>query len=131
MILVVRTQGQKLDDTIREFVRRRIVDRLERFYDREAAVLTIELIGRATPKRDNQPECRLTLRMPGARAQRVEQAGADMLSAIDLAGDRLERLAKRELARLREHHRHHWRRRPRTAVRVPESALPPNVKYYP
>lgn len=131
MVLVVRALGERLNDSTREFVRRRVLERLLRFYDRQGAELSVELVTRPEPRRDIRPECRLTLRMPGGRIQRVEQPGADMLTAIDLAGNRLERLAKRELERMRERNPHHWRRRPRTAVRVPESVLPPNLKYYP
>ncbi len=131
MVLVVRSLGKKLNDNTRSFVERRVLQRLLRFYDREGAALTVELLSREIPKRDNRPACLLTLHMPGGRTQRVEQTGDDMLQAIDLAGDRLERLAKRELERLRERTPHHWRRRPPTAIRMPESAMPPNPKYYP
>jgi ribosome-associated translation inhibitor RaiA len=105
--------------------------RLLRFYDRPDAHLTIELIGRQVPRRDNQPECRLTLHMPRAGTQHVAQTGADMLQAVGLAGERLERAVKRELEWLRKRNPHKYRRRGRTVVRVPESAMPLNVKYYP
>ncbi|MHB8419644.1 MAG: HPF/RaiA family ribosome-associated protein [Myxococcales bacterium] len=131
MVVHVRTLKQKLDDTTLNFLSRRVVGRLLRFYDRPDADLTIELIGRQTPKRDNRPECRLTLHLPRVNTQHVEQAGADMLQAIDLAGDRLERLVKREIEWLRKRNPHKYRRRPRTSVRVPDSAMPPNLKYYP
>ena len=130
MTVVLRTVRQDLDDNTRISVQRSIVQRLLRFYDRPDAALTIELLGRATPHRDMHPECRLTLVMPGGRTQHVEQAAADLRSAIDLAASRLERLVKREQSLMRERNPHRWRRRPRTAIRVPNSALPPNVAMY-
>lgn len=129
-MIVLRTVRQDLDDSIRRFVQRGVVRRLARFYDRPDAALTVELLGRAIPRRDNQPQCRLTLVMPGGRTQHVEQAAEELREAVDRAGVRLERRVKRELSRLRERNPHRWRRRPRTAIRVPNSALPPNVAMF-
>ncbi|MHB1843728.1 MAG: HPF/RaiA family ribosome-associated protein [Deltaproteobacteria bacterium] len=131
MKVLVRGIQQQVSDGTRAFVQKRVVDRIARFYDDQAAELLVDLIGHGVPRRDLQPECRLTLFMPGLRAIHVEETGDNLRMAIDLAGDRLSIACRKGILRAREHGHHHWRTRDKTAVRFPNSMLPPNFATYP
>ena len=131
MVVLIRSKHQLVDDNIRRFVDRCVTGRIARFFDNPAAELLVELVGQPSPHRDLRPQCLLTLFIPGGRTQRIEQGGADVYQAIDLAGERLSRACRRELTRSHERKPHHWRSRSRTAVRFPESMLPPNFATYP
>ncbi len=131
MNVLVRGIQQEVDDAIRSFVERRVVSRIVRFYDSEAAEILVDLVGHPVPRRDLQPECRLTLFMPGLKTLHVAESGQDLRTAIDVAGDRLSVTCRRELERVRWGEHHRFRTRERTAVRFPNSELPPNFATYP
>jgi len=83
------------------FLRKHLVTPLTRAHDSPAHELTVAFDD-ARPKRGGVDQhCRLTLRMPGARAITVESVADDVHAALLDAGHRLKRLAEREVAKQR------------------------------
>ncbi len=91
----------QLTPNVKAYVDEHLVARIERFFDDEAAELDIVLADTNGPKGGVDKECRVTLFMPGSAATHVTEASSNLLEAIDLCRDRLERACKRELERKR------------------------------
>lgn len=102
-------QGKQLQLTagLKRYAEEHLVRQLARFVDDPAAELRVELGRVNASKGSAQKECHLTLRMPGSRALQVEETTPDAYASLDLAADRLVRVAKEELARKRRPSGHH------------------------
>lgn len=75
---------------------------LERICDGPATQLEVHLVDTNGPKGGLDKECRVTVRIPGSKALHVTEASEDIYKAIDFARDRVERLIKRELQKMRQ-----------------------------
>lgn len=105
-------QGKQLQLTqgLKRYAEEHLVRQLARFVDDPAAELRVELGRVNASKGSAEKECHLTLRMAGSRALQVEETTPDAYASLDLAADRLVRVAKEELARRRRpagHRREH------------------------
>src|SRR3954470_1895259 len=100
MKLIVQGKQMRISGDLRRFAEEHVVRPLQRFYDNEAAELRIE-VGRDNGNRGESKECHLTFRMPGARTIQIEESTPDVYGCLDVAADRLVRVAKQELGRMR------------------------------
>ncbi len=101
MKLVLHSQHLALPSDLVAFLQKHVLRPLQRFFDDSAAELAIHLID-ARPNRGGvDQQCRMSLRVPGARTLHVESTQADLRQALIDASLRLKRLAKRELAKMR------------------------------
>ena len=100
MKMIVQGKQMRATQALRSYVEEHVLKRLRRFYDSEAAELRVE-VGKENRNRGESRECHMTFRMPGARAIEIEEALPDLYGAIDLCADRLVRVAKKELGRMR------------------------------
>jgi len=109
MKLIVQGKQMRVSEGLRRYAEDHVLQPLRRFYDNEAAELRVEL-GRENANRGESRNCHLTFRMPGARTIQIEQTTPDVYGCLDMAADRLVRVAKKELARRRRpkgRHREH------------------------
>src|SRR6267142_840151 len=121
MKLIVQGKQMRITPGLRRFAEEHVVRPLRRFYDNEAAELRIE-VGRDNGNRGESNECHLTFRMPGSRTIQIEESTPDVYACLELAADRLVRVAKKEVGKKRiskGRHRHH----PLATV-VAEGAVP-------
>jgi ribosomal subunit interface protein len=100
MKLIVQGKQMRISQGLRRYAEEHVLQPLRRFYDNEAAELRVE-VGRDNANRGESNECHLTLRMPGARTIQIEETTPDVHGALDVAADRLVRVAKKELGKLR------------------------------
>ena len=100
MKVIVQGKQMRLTEGLRRFAEQHVVRPLRRFYDNEAAELRVE-VGRDNGNRGESKECHLTFRMPGARTIQIEESTADVYACLELAADRLVRVAKKELGKRR------------------------------
>ena len=100
MKLIVQGKQMRVSAGIKRYAEEHVVQPLRRFYDNEAAELRIE-VGRDNGNRGESKECHLTLRMPGAKTIQIEESTPDVYGCLDVAADRLIRVAKKELAKMR------------------------------
>jgi ribosomal subunit interface protein len=92
----------QLTPALKGYVEEHLVERIENFYDDEAAELDVILADNNGPKGGEDKECRVTLFIPGSNPIHVTEASANMYESIDFARDRLEKALKRELEKKRE-----------------------------
>jgi ribosomal subunit interface protein len=112
---------------LRAYLEDHLVQPLVHFHDDEATELEIHLVDANGEKGGTDKECRVTLRMPGAKTIHVVEATDDIYKSVSLARDRLERLMKRALAKMRQPAAHRvsnpaGRLAPRRAFSDPEWA---------
>ena len=100
MKLIVQGKQMRVTAGMKRYAEEHLVRPLRRFYDNEAAELRVEL-GVASKNRGETKECHLTLHMPGARTIQIEESTPDVYGSLDVAADRLVRVAKKELAKMR------------------------------
>ncbi len=121
MKLIVQGKQMRITQGLRRFAEEHVVRPLRRFYDNEAAELRIE-VGRDNGNRGESNECHLTFRMPGSRTIQIEESTPDVYACLELAADRLVRVAKKEVGKKRVskgRHKHHP-----LATLVAEGAVP-------
>jgi putative sigma-54 modulation protein len=109
MKLIVQGKQMRVSAGLRRFAEEHVVRPLQRFYDNEAAELRVE-VGRDNGNRGESKECHLTFRMPGTRTIQIEESTPDIYACLELAADRLVRVAKKELGKQRRpkgRHKHH------------------------
>jgi len=109
MKLLVQGKQMRVSDGLRRYAQEHVLKPLRRFYDNEAAELRVE-VGIDNRNRGESKQCHLTLRMPGARTIQIEETTPDVYGALDVAADRLVRVAKKELGKMRRpkgHHKEH------------------------
>ena len=100
MKVIIQGKQLKLSAGMKRYAEEHVVEPLRRFYDNEAAELRVEL-GRTNGRRGEAKECHLTFHMPGTRTIQIEESTTDVYACLDAAADRLVRIAKRELGRMR------------------------------
>jgi ribosomal subunit interface protein len=100
MKLIVQGKQMRVSAGLRRYAEEHLVRPLSRFYDNEAAELRVE-VGLANGNRGESKECHLTLHMPGAKTIQIEESTPDVYGSLDLAADRMVRVAKKELAKMR------------------------------
>ena len=103
MRVVIHGVHTKVSDRLKEHVNDKLVQPLSRFFDSEAAVLEVHFVDNNGPSKGGvDKECRVTLSIPGARSVHVEEVDEDFYKATDLVRDRVERVLKREIQRMRD-----------------------------
>ncbi len=101
MKLVLHTHHLSLPSDAPAFLQKHVTRPLARMFDDPAAELAIHL-GDDTPRKHGVDQmCRMSFRMPGARTLHVESVADDLYTALLDATDRLKRLVKRELGKMR------------------------------
>ena len=100
MKLIVQGKQMRVSASVKRYAEEHVLQPLTRFYDNEAAELRVE-VGKDNPNRGESTQCHLTFRMPGARTIQIEETTPDVYGALDVAADRLVRVAKKELGRMR------------------------------
>lgn len=103
MKLLLRGQHLSLTEDLKRYVQSHLVDHIARFYDDTAAELDVALVDTNGPKGGLDKEARVTFRSPHLASLHVTEVGADVYACVDLVRDRMERLVKREVERLRAH----------------------------
>lgn len=93
MELVIRGRNIEITDQIETYARKRIA-RLERFLP-TVSQAELELAQENTRSRDQRQIAQLTLRMTPGILLRAEERHADLLAAIDLVVDKMERRIER------------------------------------
>ena len=101
MKLIVQGKQMRISEGLRRYTQEHLVQPLRRFYDNEAAELRVE-VGLTNGNRGEAKECHLTFHMPGAKTIQIEESLPDVYGCLDVAGDRLERSAKKALDRMRQ-----------------------------
>jgi ribosome-associated translation inhibitor RaiA len=90
-----------LPPNVASFLRKHVTVPLARLFDHPAAELSVHL-GDARPRKGGvDQECRISFRMPGTRTMHVESVDDDLFKALLAASDRLKRLVRRELEKMR------------------------------
>ncbi len=102
MKLIVKGIHLKLTKRLRAFVEEHLALPLEHFCDDAAAKLEVHLADTNGPKGGVDKECRATVRLPRSKALHVSEASDDIYKSIAFARDRLERMAKREIQKMRQ-----------------------------
>ncbi len=101
MRLTIHAHHLTLPPDLPAFLEKHVSRPLARLYDDPAAELAVHL-GDARPRRGGlDQECRLSFRMPNARTLHVEAIEDDVHTALLGAADRLKRLVRRELSKMR------------------------------
>lgn len=93
MELIIRGRNIEITDAIEAYARKRIA-RLERFLP-TISEAELELAQENTRSRDQRQIAQLTLRMTPGLLLRAEERHADLLAAIDLVVDKMERRIER------------------------------------
>ena len=101
MKLIVQGKQMRISEGLRRYTQEHLVQPLRRFYDNEAAELRVE-VGPTNGNRGEAKESHLTFRMPGAKTIQIEETTPDVYGCLDVAADRLVRVAKNELAKMRQ-----------------------------
>src|SRR3954469_9686943 len=100
MKLIVQGKQMRVSAGLKRYAEEHVLQPLRRFYDNEAAELRVE-VGRDNGNRGESKECHLTFRMPGAGTSHVGGSPPYVSSCLELAADRLVRVAKKELGKQR------------------------------
>src|SRR5512146_836463 len=101
MRLTIHAHHLTLPPDLPGFLEKHVTRPLARIFDDSAAELAVHL-GDERPRRGGvDQECRLSFRMPNARTLHVEAIEDDLHKALLGAADRLKRLVRRELSKMR------------------------------
>lgn len=101
MKLVIHAHHLRLPPELPAFLQKHVTRPLARVFDDPSAELALHLED-ARPRRGGVDRtCRLSFRMPGTRTLHVESVQQDLYTALLDAGDRLKRLVRRELDKMR------------------------------
>jgi ribosomal subunit interface protein len=100
MKLIVQGKQMRVGEGLKRYAEQHVLAPLRRFYDNEAAELRVE-IGRDNANRGESGQCHLTFHMPGAKTIQIEESAPDVYGCLDVAADRLVRVAKRQIGKMR------------------------------
>jgi putative sigma-54 modulation protein len=101
MRLSIHTQHLTLPPDLPAFLEKHVTRPLARLFDSSAAELSIHL-GDDRPRRGGVDQvCRVSFHIPNARTLHVESVQDDVHKALLDAADRLKRLVRRELGKMR------------------------------
>ncbi len=102
MNVIVKGVHLRVSPRLRSYVDAHLVGPLLHFWNDEASELEVHLVDTNGPKGGRDKECRVTARMPGSRTLHVTERSDDIYKAVSFARDRLEKAAKREIAKKRK-----------------------------
>lgn len=101
MRLSIHTHHLRMPPDLPAFLHRHVTQPLARLFDDSAAELSVHL-GDERPRRGGVDQvCALSFRMPGTRTLRVESKQDDLHKSLLDSADRLKRLVRRELEKMR------------------------------
>ena len=101
MRLSIHAHHLTLPPDLPAFLRKHVTEPLARLFDDSSAELSVHL-GDERPRRGGvDQQCRLSFRMPRAGTLHVEAVEDDVHKALLDATDRLKRLVRRELSKMR------------------------------
>ncbi len=101
MRLTIHAHHLTLPPDLPEFLEKHVTRPLARLYDDPAVELAVHL-GDERPRRGGvDQQCRLSFRMPNARTLHVGGVEDDVHKALLGCADRLKRLVRRELSKMR------------------------------
>jgi ribosome-associated translation inhibitor RaiA len=101
MRLSIHAHHLTLPPDLPEFLQKHVTTPLARLHDGPAAELSVHL-GDERPRRGGVDQhCKVSFRMPGTRTLHVETTDDDIHKALLDAADRLKRLVRRELEKMR------------------------------
>lgn len=101
MRLTIHAHHLTVPPDLPAFLQKHVTRPLARLFDDSAAELSVHL-GDGRPRRGGvDQECRLSFRMPNARTLHVEAVEDDVHKALLGAAERLKRLVRRELSKMR------------------------------
>jgi putative sigma-54 modulation protein len=101
MKLAIHVHHLAMPKDLPQFLQKHVTRPLARIHDDPAALLTVHLGDSVPKKRGVDQECRMSFRMPGARTMHVESVADDLYKALLDATDRMKRLVKRNLEKMR------------------------------
>ncbi|MGC3999923.1 MAG: HPF/RaiA family ribosome-associated protein [Anaeromyxobacter sp.] len=101
MKLVIHAHHLALPPDLGTFLQKHVTRPLARLHDDPAASLSVFLSDTRAQRGGVDQECRLAFRIPGARSLTVTSVQADLYQALLDCTDRLKRLVKREVAKMR------------------------------
>jgi putative sigma-54 modulation protein len=101
MKTIVKGVHLKLSKRLRDYVQEHLVEPMVHFCDSAAAEIEVHLADTNGPKGGVDKECRATVRIPNSKTLHVTEASDDIYKSIAFARDRLERMAKREIQKMR------------------------------
>ncbi|HET7752639.1 MAG TPA: HPF/RaiA family ribosome-associated protein [Anaeromyxobacteraceae bacterium] len=101
MRLVIHGHRLGVPRDAQAFLRKHLVRPITRLHDSPADELTVQFDDARPRKGGVDQACRLTLRIPGARALHVESVAEDVHAALLDASRRLKRLVEREVGKQR------------------------------
>lgn len=121
----VQIQGKQMTvpNELQRYVRERLVGPLTHLYDSTAAELRVEFGDTNGTKGGRDKECHLTFWMPMAPVIQIEELTQDPYASLDVATDRLLRIVKRELERMRHRPKGHHKYKP-LGTTVAQGAIP-------
>jgi putative sigma-54 modulation protein len=101
MKLVIHAHHLAVPRDLPAFLDKHVTRPLARLFDAPSAELSLHL-GDARPTKGGvDQECKLSFRMPGTKTIHVESVQEDLYTALLDTADRLKRLVKRELEKMR------------------------------
>ena len=101
MRLSIHTQHLTLPPISRRSSQKHVTRPLARIFDDSAAELSVHLGDDRAARGGVDQVCRVSFRMPNARTLHVESVQDDLHKALLDAADRLKRLVRRELGKMR------------------------------
>ncbi len=101
MRLSIHAHHLTLPPDLPTFLEKHVTRPLARLFDDSAAELSVHLADERPRRGGVDQTCRVSFRMPNARTLHVEAREDDLHKALLDATDRLKRLVRRELAKMR------------------------------
>jgi ribosome-associated translation inhibitor RaiA len=101
MRLSIHAHHLTLPPDLPVFLQKHVTRPLARLFDDPAAELSVHLADERPRRGGVDQECRLSFRIPNARTLHVEAVDDDLHKALLDAVDRLKRLVRRELSKMR------------------------------
>jgi len=101
MKLSIHAQHLALPPDLPEFLEKHVTRPLARIFDDAAAELSIHLGDARTRRGGVDQECRISFRLPRAGTLHVESVEDDLHKALLGAAERLKRLVRREIVKMR------------------------------
>jgi ribosome-associated translation inhibitor RaiA len=101
MRVSIHAQQLEAPRGIAAYLRKHVVNPLERLHDSPATELVVFVRDTKPGKGGADQACKMTLRMPGVRTLRVESVNDDLHASLLDCAKRLKRLVEREVAKQR------------------------------
>jgi ribosome-associated translation inhibitor RaiA len=101
MRLIIHAHHLALPPDLPAFLERHVTRPLARLLDDAAAELSVHLADQRPRRGGVDQECRISYRIPGAPTLHVESTEDDLHKALLDAAERMKRLVRREIAKMR------------------------------